>query len=176
MSLAPWREMAIARSHDRGGFDCGQADLNRFLAQHARQSHDSGTSKTYVAVDAADLSTIFGFYTLSPAQIEMDRVPEGARPRGSRYPVTGFRLGRLAVSKALQGQGLGGQLLLAAAARSMRASMEVGGTALIIDAKDEAAAAWYSLYGAISISDAPLSLVLTYDNLRATLAAADHKI
>lgn len=175
MSLPAWKEMAIARSHDRGSFDCGQADLNRFLAQHARQSHDGGTSKTYVAVDAADLRTILGFYTLSPAQIELDRVPEAARPRGSRYPITGFRLGRLAVSKALQGQGLGGQLLMAAAARSIRASMEVGGTALLVDAKNETAAAWYAFYGAIPVNDAPLSLVLAYDTLRATLAAAGHQ-
>ncbi|WP_449110771.1 GNAT family N-acetyltransferase [Rhizobium sp.] len=168
--------MAISRSHDRGNFDCGQADLNRFLAQQARQSHDSGTSKTYVAADAANLATILGFYTMSPAQVELDRVPEAARPRGSRYPVTGFRLARLAVSKAVQGQGLGGQLLLAAAARSIRASLEVGGTVLLIDAKDDTAAAWYALYGAIPINDAPLSLVLTFDTLRATLAAAGHQI
>lgn len=176
MSLPAWREMAILRSHDRSNFDCGQADLNRFLAQHARQSHDNGTSKTYVAVDASNLTTILGFYTVSPAQVELDRVPEAARPRGSRYPVTGFRLARLAVSKAVQGRGLGGQLLLAAAARSIRASMEMGGTALLIDAKDEMAAGWYAFYGAVPINDAPRSLVLTYDNLRATLTAAGHQI
>jgi predicted GNAT family N-acyltransferase len=168
--------MAIARSHDRSGFDCGQPELNRFLAQHARQSHESGVSKTYVAVDAVELRTIFGFYSLSPAQIELDRVPESARPKGSRYPLAGFRLGRLAVSMSFQGMGLGGQLLLAAAARSIRASSEMGGTALMIDAKDQQVAGWYVQYGAIALKDVPLSLVLTYDTLRATLTAAGHTI
>lgn len=176
MSLPAWREMAVAKSHDRAGFDCGQDDLNTFLARHARQSHDGGISKTYVAIDAADLRTIFGFYSLSPAQIELDRVPREARPKGSRYPLGGFRLGRLAVSRSLQGQGLGGQLLVAAAARAIRASMEVGGTALLVDAKDEQTAAWYALHGAMPLEDTPLSLVIPYDVLRATLAAAGHQI
>ena len=158
MSLPAWREMAIAKFHDRDGFDCGQDDLNTFLAKYARQSHDRGISKTYVAVDAADLRTVFGFYSLSPAQIELDRVPPEARPKGSRYPRGGFRLGRLAVSTSLQGQGLGGQLLVSAATRCMRASTEIGGTALLIDAKDEQAAAWYALYGAIPVRDTPSSV------------------
>lgn len=175
MSLPAWKEMAIARSHDRGNFDCGQRDLNRFLAQHARQSHDAGTSKTYVAVAITDLTTILGFYTVSPGQVELDRVPESARPKGSRYPVTGFRLARLAVSKTLQGQGLGGELLLAAAARSIRVSMEMGGTALLIDAKDERAAAWYAFYGAVPLNDGRLLLVLPFDTLRRALTAAGHK-
>jgi predicted GNAT family N-acyltransferase len=103
--------------------------------------------------------------------VELFRVPDIARPAG-RYPVAGFRLGRLAVSRSLQGQGLGGQLLVAAAVRCMRASVEVGGTAMIIDAKDEQAAAWYRLYGAVPLLDAPLTLVLPYGMLRAALKSA----
>ncbi|MDB5555871.1 MAG: N-acetyltransferase [Rhizobium sp.] len=169
MNLPAWREIAIDKSHDRNGFDCGQADLNIFLAQHARKAHENSISKTYVALDASDGRTIHGFYTLSPAQVDFFRVPELARPSGGRYPVGGFRLGRLAISKALQGQGLGGQLLVAAAQRCIRASAEIGGTALIIDAKDEKAAAWYRLYGAVCLHDAPLSLLLPYNLLKAAL-------
>ncbi|SCW94758.1 hypothetical protein SAMN02927924_04570 [Sphingobium faniae] len=47
-------ERRIAKRHNRKGFDCGQAELNDFLAKYARQAHDSGASKTYAAVDAAD--------------------------------------------------------------------------------------------------------------------------
>jgi GNAT superfamily N-acetyltransferase len=172
MNLPRWREVAIEKSHNRKGFDCGQADLNIFLAQHARKAHENGVSKTYLAVDADDAVTVYGFYTLSPAQVDFSRVPEIARPTGGRYPVAGFRLGRLAVSKNLQGKGLGGHLLVAAAVRCMRASAEVGGTAMIIDAKDEAAAIWYRLYDAVPLLDAPLSLVLPYSTLRAALLAA----
>jgi GNAT superfamily N-acetyltransferase len=176
MTIPAWRDVAIDRKHDRKGFDCGQPDLNAFLAQHARKAHENGVSKTYVALDAIDLLTIHGFYTLSPAQVDFHRVPDAARPSGARYPVGGFRLGRLAVAKALHGQGLGGQLLIAAAARCIRASAEMGGTALMIDAKNEKVAAWYQLYGAIPLNDAPLSLLLPYKLMAAALQAAGKPI
>ena len=163
MTSSNWHEEAIAKEHDRRGFDCGQADLNDFLARHARQAHESGASKTYVAVDGADNKTVFGFYTLSPAQIDFGLVPEAARPAGGgRHPIGGFRLGRLAVAKALQGQGLGGRLLVAAAQRCIRVSAQVGGSLLLIDAKDRRAADWYKSYGALEIPKAPLSLILPY--------------
>jgi len=171
MTVPAWREEAIDKKHNRKGFDCGQADINTFLAQHARKAHENGASKTYVAVDKADGATVLGFYTLSPAQVDFDRVPEVARP-GGRYAVGGFRLGRLGVDKKFQGHGLGGQLLIAAAERCIRASAEMGGTALMIDAKDEKGAAWYKLYGAVSLNDMPLSLLLPYSLFKKALAKA----
>jgi GNAT superfamily N-acetyltransferase len=167
-----WHEEPIAKKHDRKAFDCGQEDLNRFLQQHARQAHEHRASKTYVAVDDADSKTILGYYTLSPAQVDFHGVPEVARLNLGRHDVGGFRLARLAVSKSLQGLGVGGQLLVAAARRCMRASQEVGGTALMIDAKDERVAQWYASYGAVHLNDAPLSLVLPYGLLTAALRKA----
>jgi GNAT superfamily N-acetyltransferase len=162
MTIPAWREEPIQKKHDRKGFDCGRAELNIFFSQHARKAHENGASKTYVAVDKADGVTVLGFYTLSPAQVDYDRVPEAARSGGGRHAVGGFRLGRLAVDKIFQGHGLGGQLLIAAAERCIRASAEMGGTALMIDAKNEQGVAWYKLYGAISLNDVPLSLLLPY--------------
>jgi len=172
MTVPAWHEEPVAKKHDRKAFDCGQEDLNRFLQQYARQAHEHGASKTYVAVDDADGTTIFGYYTLSPAQVDFCRIPEAARLKLGRHDVGGFRLARLAVSKSLQGQGLGGQLLVAAARRCMRASQEVGGTALMIDAKDDRVAQWYVSYGAVRLSDAPLSLLLPYGLLTAALRKA----
>ena len=71
-----------------------------------------------------------------------------------------FRLGRLAVDKTTQGRGLGGALLLRAAHRCIRVADDVGGVALLIDAKNERAARWYQSYGALALDDGPLSLVL----------------
>jgi GNAT superfamily N-acetyltransferase len=163
MTLPEWREEPISKRHDRRGFDCGQADLDEFLAKYARQAHESGASKTYVAVDADDNTTIHGFYTLNPAQVDFNLAPEAARPAGGgQHPIGGFRLGRLAVSRACQNQGLGGQLLIAAARRCIQVSSQVGGSLLLIDAKNERAAAWYKSYGALEIPRVPLCLVLPY--------------
>jgi GNAT superfamily N-acetyltransferase len=172
MTTPAWHEEAIAKKHDRKAFDCGQEDLNRFLQQFARQAHEHGASKTYVAVDDADGKTVLGYYTLSPAQVDFYRVPEVARLNLGRHDVGGFRLARLAVSKSVQGHGLGGQLLVSAARRCMRASQEVGGTALMNDAKDERAARLYTSYGAVRLNDAPLSLLLPYGLLVEALRKA----
>ena len=171
--LPPWREEAIANAHDRKSFDGGNADLNAYLTRYARQSHEAGSAKTYCAIDAADGRTILGFSTISPGQIELHRVPLAARPDGGgRYALGGFRLARLAVAKAFQGRGLGGRLLANAVQRCMRVSAEVGGTALLIDAKDEAAADWYCLYGAMPLDDRALSLVMSYAEFNKARAAA----
>lgn len=163
MTFANWREETISKKHNRKDFDCGHDDLNNFLAKYARQAHESGASKTYVAVDTGDGKTIFGFYTLSPAQIDFNSAPELVRPAGGgRHPIGGFLLGRLAVSKQVQGRGIGGELLVAAAQRCIKVSSQVGGSLLLINAKDQQAAKWYKSFGAVELPKAPLRLVLPY--------------
>jgi predicted GNAT family N-acyltransferase len=83
-----------------------------------------------------------------------------------------FRLGRLATQLGLRGQGLGGQLLLAAGERCLLAAQSVGGVGLLIDAKGERAAAWYESYGAIRLEDRPLSLILPFATVAAAFKAA----
>jgi GNAT superfamily N-acetyltransferase len=76
-----------------------------------------------------------------------------------RYDMPVFCLGRLAIDRARQGQGLGGDLLLAAGERALAVAAEVAGVALAIDAKDEKAARWYERFGALALRDDPLKLI-----------------
>jgi len=172
MSLKAWHEEPISRKHDRGVFDCGEPALNEFLQRHARRSHDLGGAKTFLAIDNADNKTILGFYSLSPASVEYARTPEIVRRGLARYDVPVFRLARLAVDRRVQGQGLGGQLLLAAGRRCLRAAAEVGGVALLIDAKNEGVAGWYAGYGAMPLADAPLSLLMPLATIQTALKSA----
>jgi GNAT superfamily N-acetyltransferase len=172
MSLTAWHEEPIGRQHDREAFDCGEAALNEFLRRYARKSHELGGAKTFLAIDDGDQKTILGFYSLSPASVAYARTPEVARRGLARYDVPAFRLARLAVDRRMQGQGLGGQLLLAAGRRCLLASAEVGGVALLIDAKNERAARWYAGYGAVPMLDAPLSLLLPLKTIEVALRAS----
>jgi GNAT superfamily N-acetyltransferase len=133
MMLPAWHEEPINKKHDREGFDCGEDALNEFLRRHARRSHELGGAKTFLAIDNAHNQTILGFYSLSTASVAYARTPEIIRRGLARHDVPGFRLARLAVDRNLQGQGLGGQLLLAAGRRCLLASAEVGGVVLVID-------------------------------------------
>lgn len=49
-------------------------------------------------------------------------------------------------------------------------STQVGGVALLIDAKDEDAARWYEMFGAIRLEDAALSPLLPLATIAAALA------
>ena len=155
-----WREEPIGRHHDRKGFDCGSPDLNEYLVRYARQNHETGGAKTFVAVLPDEPTRILGFYSISPGAIEFSRVPSKLTKKLGRYDVPVFRLGRLAIDLSRQGQGLGGELLIAAGERALAVAAEVGGIALVIDAKEDQAARWYERFGALSLLDDPLTLVL----------------
>ena len=172
MTALVWVEAAITKQHDRAGFDCGDADLNLYVQKFARQNHESGGSKCFVAAPVDTPTRILGFYTLSPASLEYARTPALAKKGLGRYDVPVFRLGRIAVDTAVQGRGLGGALLLRAAERCIRVAQDVSGVALLIDAKNDRAASWYESYGALRLEDAPLSLVLS---LAVAAAALSHR-
>ena len=160
MSPVDWREEPIGRHHDRNRFDCGSPELNEYLARYARQNHESGGAKTFVAVSPEAPARVLGYYSISPGAIEFARVPANLTRKLGRYDVPVFRLGRLAVDRSAQGQGLGGDLLLAAGERAQAVAAVVGGVALAIDAKDDQAVGWYERFGAQPLLDDPLKLIL----------------
>jgi GNAT superfamily N-acetyltransferase len=170
--VTAWHEEPISKKHDRERFDCGDEALNEYLRRYARKSHERGGAKTFLAIDDADNKTIVGFYSLSPASLDYARTPEMVRRGLTRHEVPGFRLARLAVDRTMQGQGLGGQLLLAAGRRCLLAAAELGGVVLVIDAKNERVAGWYARYGAVALLDAPLTLLLPLATLEAALKKA----
>jgi predicted N-acetyltransferase YhbS len=172
MNVKAWHEEPVGKRHDREAFDCGETALNEFLRRYARKSHETGGAKTFLAIDSADNQAILGYYSLSPAAIAYARTPEFVRCGLARHDVPAFRLARLAVDLKVQGRGLGGQLLLSAGRRCLLASAEVGGVAMLIDAKNTRVAAWYARYGALPLLDAPLSLLLPLTTVEAALKAA----
>ncbi len=165
MTLPSWHEVPIAKHHDRESFDCGENSLNRFFLHHARKNHQRGAAKTIVAIDNHQ-GTVLGFYSLSPACIAYDVVPKIAKRRLAHHDVPVFRLARLAVDHRFQGQGLGGQLLLSAGHRALLVAAQVGGVALLIDAKNANIANWYAGYGAVPLVDKPLSLLLPFKTIQ----------
>ena len=159
----------MARHHDRASFACGVPALNQYLRRYARQNHESGGAKTFVAVSVETPTRVLGYYSISPGAIVFSQGPAAVTRRLGRYEVPVFRLGRLAVAVAAQGHGLGADLLLAAGERALAVAQEVGGVALAIDAKDERAATWYEHVGALRLMDDPLKLVLALETIKLAL-------
>ena len=170
--MLDWREEPIARHHDRRAFDCGDVALDEYLRRYARQNHESGGAKTFVATSRSEPARVLGFYTITPGAIEFARVPSGLTGNLGRYDVPVFCLGRLAVDRLAQGQGLGGDLLLAAGVRALKVAVEVGGVALAIDAKNHEVARWYGRLGAQPLLDDPLKLILPLAVVARALASS----
>jgi GNAT superfamily N-acetyltransferase len=169
VTLPVWHEEAIAKSHDRQSFDCGDPAMNDFLRRYARQSHEQNASKTFCAIDVSKPSRVLGFYTVAPSAAAHDIVPASMTKGLAQHEVAGFKLARIATDITIAGQGLGGQLLAAVALRCLRIAAEAGGVLLIIDAKNERAARWYASYGAEPLKDQPLTLVMPLSTFAADL-------
>jgi ribosomal protein S18 acetylase RimI-like enzyme len=153
-----FRIEALAPEHDRAGFACGSEPLDRYLREQASQDIRRRTSACYVAIDEKT-NTIAGYYTLAAGSIPLTDLSEELAKKLPRYPLVPVaRVGRLAVSLAFQKRQLGAALLWDAGSRAMRSGMGV--FALVVDAKDEIAAAFYKHHGFVGFSSNPLAFVL----------------
>ena len=155
----------LAADHARKAFDCGQADLNRYLQQTAQQHQKKQVSRTWVAVRPEQPARILGFYTTTLAEIPADHLnPIDAKklPKGC-LPVV--RLSRLAVDQQHQGLQIGQRLLIDAMLRTVRLLEDFAIVALVVDAKDDKAAAYYQHFGFIPLQDDPLKLYLPAQTL-----------
>jgi GNAT superfamily N-acetyltransferase len=146
--------------HDRGGFDCGTPELNTYLQRFADQHRRRGITSVFVLTDTGAPARILGYYTLSAAEVDAANLGEVDRKRLPRYPVPCFRMGRLAIAAELRGQGMGRLLMGCVVDRCLKAREQVAAYALIVDAKDAQAKAFYEHYGFTALASRTLSLYL----------------
>ena len=135
--------------------------LDEYLHRLAEQHRRRGISSVYVLTESAQPERILGYYTLSAAEVDGQRLAEAERKKLPRYPVPCFRMGRLACRKDQHGMGLGKILLGCAVDRCLKAREQVAAYALVVDAKDDVAKAFYVHFGFKTLQDAPLTLYLS---------------
>ena len=161
----------LTKSHDRDGFDCGSEPLNLFLKQTARQHAERGISRTFVLVDedAPAPKPIIGFFSLNLCQIKSESL---SPPEAKKLPrdVSGIRLGRLAVAKTYQRQGIGKILLVAAMGKFIEIFNAAGGIGLFVDAKDQEARRYYEQFGFVALPSNELELFLPVRTIQEALA------
>ena len=158
MSTPPFSIVSFSREHPKKGFCCGAEILDRYFAEHAGQDIKKKISKCFVAIDNEQLR-VAGFYTLSAAQIPLTSLPELLAKKMPRYDaIPASKIGRLAIDKRYQGLGLGSVLIADALKKSSDASMGV--YAVLVDAKDDNATAFYQHHGFIPCLGKPQTLFL----------------
>ncbi|MGO8865945.1 MAG: GNAT family N-acetyltransferase [Alphaproteobacteria bacterium] len=149
-----YRVEPLGTQHDRSSFACGVESLDRYLKTQATQDIRRLANAVFVLVEPAAPGKILGYFTLCAFTLEQGAVPEAARRHIPRYPlVSATLIGRLAVTRERQGQGLGGMLL----ARAMRMAYEnaavVGASMIVVDAIDEDARCFYEAHGFLRLAD-----------------------
>jgi ribosomal protein S18 acetylase RimI-like enzyme len=158
----------LDKHHDRDGFDCDNEALNQFLKQTARQHIQKGISRTFVLIDTEQPKIIIGFFTLTLCEVRVEKLP---LQFSKKYPsnVPGVKLARLAVSKICQRQGIGEVLMIEAMQRALIVAENAGGIGIFVDAKNEAARAYYERYGFVNLEDASLELFLPLSTIQQML-------
>jgi ribosomal protein S18 acetylase RimI-like enzyme len=141
----------LRAEHDRKAFSCGVEPLDRYFREQATQDIRRRVSACYVAVDTIT-AVIAGYYTLAAGGVPLAEMPPQMAKRLPRYAsVPVVRMGRLAVDMRYRSKRLGAALLWHALLRASRS--EIAAFALVVDAKDDTAAAFYQYHGFVVLDE-----------------------
>lgn len=139
------RPAPLASQHRFDGFDSGKPDLDAYLHDLARTSHESGLARTFVIAEA-DFAVV-GYYSLCAAMIARKEAPRDIGGHGAPRDIPVALLARLAVDRRYQGRGLGAQLLKASLLSVLAGAEHVAFRAVMVHALDADAAGFYSKFG-----------------------------
>ncbi len=154
-----WVVEVLDRSHQRGEFVCGRNALDTFLQSLVSQYEKRRLGRTYVAVRPGK-KRVWGYYTLASGAVSFKNLPQKASRKLPHHPIPVILLARLAVDQSVQGQGLGGLLVVDALRRCLSLAEQLGVHAVEVDAIDQAAKTFYEKYGFVQLQDHPLHLYL----------------
>ncbi len=159
--------------HDRSAFSCGIDALDGYFRNHISQDQRRKLAAPYVLMES-EAGAIVGFYTLSSFTIGFSSLPETTIRRLPKYrEFPAILIGRLALDRRYQGRGLGRRLLLDALFRCLAISRQLGAMAVVVDAKDESARAFYRHLGFLPFLDHDLRLYLPMAAIARLLAAEE---
>jgi len=167
MTAARFRFETLGDGHDRAAFRCGDATLDRYFQTQATQDIRRRIANCFVVVETAT-SQVAAYYTLSAASIPLVDLPPDQTKRLPRYPtLPAVRIGRLAVDQRFQRLGLGELMLMNAVHRTIQDA--AAAFALLVDAKNDQASAFYQRYGFRPIASKPRTLFLPLATAQGTL-------
>lgn len=154
--------------HDRNNFNCEITTLNHYFKAMASQQAKKDNTRTFVLEDTTNISQVIGFYTLTMAPIELDRLPSRLQKK-HQSSTSGGLIARLGVDKRYKGQGFGEWLLIDALAKLLSASDSVAFSVIIVEAKD-GSKHFYEKDGFTPFEDDESKLFITIADVRASLS------
>jgi GNAT superfamily N-acetyltransferase len=153
-------------NHDLSRFTCGRPGLDNWLKTRALSNQQKGFTVVMV-VHAA--GRVVGYYGLSPTSVIPASLPRSIRTGQPPNPVPCLLLGQLATDLEWSGRGVGTGLLRHALTRCVAGARLIGGRALIVNALDEDAAAFWRRRGFLPSKDDPLTLFRSIHDIAASI-------
>jgi GNAT superfamily N-acetyltransferase len=158
----------LTAAHDVSAFNCGVPPLDEWLKKRALANQGVGASRTYVVCRG---QTVVGYYALAASEVTHAEAP-GRIKRNMPDPIPMMLLGRLAVDRSAQSQGLGAALLKDAVLRVVQAAHIVGIRGILVDAVDDNARAFYEKFGFRRSITFPLKLMIAVDEAQRMFSGA----
>jgi GNAT superfamily N-acetyltransferase len=115
---------------------------------------------------------VVGYYGLAPTAVVPATLPRSIRTGQPPSLVPCLLLGQLATDTRWAGRGVASALLKHALARCVEAARLVGGRAVLVNAVDEEAAAWWRRRGLLPSKDDRLVLFRSIADIAASIDAA----
>jgi len=156
----------LREDHDLAPFDCGVPVLDDWLKKRALPNESSGASRTYVV---SEKLRVLGYYALATGAVTTQNATGKIR-RNMPDPIPVMVIGRLAVDRSLQGQGLGVALLRDAVVRTQQAASIAGIRAIFIHAISEEAKRFYLKFGFAESPINPMTLMLPMSDVERLLS------
>ena len=154
--------------HNRAAFLCGIETLDNYLHRAANQNAKLDLGRPFVMTQVGNDSQIIGYYSLSNYMIGITDLPERFK-KGlpNKRPIGATLLGMMALDEAFQGKGLGTLLFFDALYRALRLNDQGSASfAVVIDALNEDAKAFYEHYDAVAFADNDAKLFITMKKIR----------
>jgi GNAT superfamily N-acetyltransferase len=155
----------ISERHKLDGFNSGVPTLDDWLKRRARANQASGASRTYVVCEK---QTVVAFYALASGAVDIGQAP-GRFKRNMPDPIPVVVLGRLAIERNYQKQGIGRALVRDAALRVLQAAGVIGIRGILVHALSEDAKAFYLAVGFEVSPLQPMTLMATLADIEAAL-------
>jgi GNAT superfamily N-acetyltransferase len=155
----------LSDHHALDAFDSGVAVLDDWLKRRARANHLNGASRCYILSDG---DAVAGYYALASGSV-MAVNTTGRFRRNMPDPIPVAVLGRLAVGRHHQRQGIGRALFRDAVLRVLQAAETIGIRGIVVHAISEDAKAFYLSLGLELSPLEPMTLLITLADARAAL-------
>lgn len=155
----------LTDQHDTEAFQSGVESLDVWLKRRAVKNQVSGASRTFVVCEG---QRVMAYYSLASSAVTAE-IATGHLRRNMPDPIPVVVLGRLAVDRSLQGQGIGRALVRDAGLRILHAADSIGIRGMIVHALSAQAKAFYEQVGFKASPLDPMTLMITLGELKASL-------